>query len=233
MEVSRADGGLEMTGVLAEASAGEWLRLSVTALEESPIPAMVLREDGLVMYCNREMTRRGSAVLAEGKLEAGRNLLERDPGPFVRERLELIRRQAPGQTSMAVRNIIGGEQVISYSLVLPDEAAGGKRAVFIVQERMHGPVDARDFPGAAYYEPSHQALGVLQGLSRREIEVLALLGQGMTAAQIAARISRAEETVNTHKSALLRKLGCRNAAQLAVIAHRAGLKYEDGARFAS
>jgi DNA-binding CsgD family transcriptional regulator len=37
--------------------------------------------------------------------------------------------------------------------------------------------------------------------------------------------------VNSHKAALLRKLGCQNALQLVVIAHRAGLKFDDSGHF--
>ncbi|MFI5868278.1 response regulator [Streptomyces sp. NPDC051546] len=60
-------------------------------------------------------------------------------------------------------------------------------------------------------------------LSPREREVLALLGQGLTNAQIGRRLHLAPSTVKDHLSALMAKLGCRNRVQAAVIAERAGI----------
>lgn len=215
-------------GIGVESGRPEGVKLEV--LDHSPLPAMVIHEDGQVVYCNRAMSQRGSVVLAEGKLEPGYDM-RKDTSPFVRERLELARDLGPERPVMAVRNLIDGEQVVSYMTLLPEGTFGLKRAVLVIQERVHGELNRSDFPGAEFREPSRQSLGALSALSRRELEVLALIGQGLTAAQIAERIHRSEETVNSHKSALLRKLGCRNASQLALVAHRAGLKYEDGARF--
>jgi DNA-binding CsgD family transcriptional regulator/tetratricopeptide (TPR) repeat protein len=53
------------------------------------------------------------------------------------------------------------------------------------------------------------------GVSRREAEVLGLLGEHLTNAEIAERLYISERTVESHVSALLRKLGAADRRQLA------------------
>lgn len=63
----------------------------------------------------------------------------------------------------------------------------------------------------------------LSELTRREREILALTGQGMTAAEIAEHLHRSVRTVHAHRYAISRKLGVHSSVQLARIAVDAGL----------
>ncbi|MEU6590042.1 response regulator transcription factor [Streptomyces sp. NPDC046881] len=63
--------------------------------------------------------------------------------------------------------------------------------------------------------------GVLPGLTEREREILALIGEGLTNRQIGGRLYLAEKTVKNHISRLLAKLGVERRVQAAVIATRA------------
>lgn len=65
-----------------------------------------------------------------------------------------------------------------------------------------------------------------QGLSlvtRREMEVLALIARGATNGEIASHMSIAETTVKTHVSALMSKLAARDRVALVLLAHKAGI----------
>src|SRR5581483_12119702 len=61
------------------------------------------------------------------------------------------------------------------------------------------------------------------GLTRREVEVLELVADGLRDSEIAARLVLSDRTVGHHVGAILRKLAVRNRAEAAVEAARLGL----------
>ncbi|MEU5432034.1 response regulator transcription factor [Streptomyces sp. NPDC020719] len=68
-----------------------------------------------------------------------------------------------------------------------------------------------------------EAANAVRQLTARELEVLALLGQGLSNGAIAEQMHLAHSTVKDHVSAILGKLGGLNRVQAAVLAERAGL----------
>ncbi len=60
----------------------------------------------------------------------------------------------------------------------------------------------------------------LDGLTRREIEVLRLLSQGMTTAEIAKHLFIARSTAKVHIRNIFVKLGVRTRLQAALKAHQ-------------
>jgi DNA-binding NarL/FixJ family response regulator len=78
-----------------------------------------------------------------------------------------------------------------------------------------------------FVRPAAQSTPGLDRLTDRELEVLALVGQGLTNAEIAAHLHLAQTTVKTHIGALLGKLSARDRVQLVITAYRAGLVEAD------
>ena len=87
------------------------------------------------------------------------------------------------------------------------------------------PIAARRLVAAsADSQPARdRARKLVATLTERETEVLACLGEGMSNAQIAARLYLSEATIKGYVSRMLDKLGCANRTQAGLLAHDAGL----------
>jgi DNA-binding NarL/FixJ family response regulator len=73
-------------------------------------------------------------------------------------------------------------------------------------------------PAAARVQPA-----LIEGLTEREREVLVLVAQGLSNAEIADRLVISPATAKTHVSRIMLKLGARDRAQLVAIAYERGL----------
>jgi DNA-binding NarL/FixJ family response regulator len=72
-------------------------------------------------------------------------------------------------------------------------------------------------------EPHRSPPEQLDVLTEREREVLALVARGLSNDQIAKRLTISPATAKTHVSRAMVKLGCRDRAQLVVLAYQTGL----------
>jgi DNA-binding CsgD family transcriptional regulator len=95
---------------------------------------------------------------------------------------------------------------------------GALPAAAIVTRRLRG-LGARGLPRGP--RPSTRA--GIGGLTRRETEVLGLLGSGLRNREIAQRLYLSPRTVDSHVASILRKLGAANRAQAVRAAERLGL----------
>ena len=111
----------------------------------------------------------------------------------------LVKHTEPDELLRAVREVVAGGALMSPGVTrrLIDEFAARAR------------------------EP-HGTLDVSQ-LTDREREVVALVGEGLSNDEIAARLYLSSATAKTHVSRAMIKLGARDRAQLVVFAYEAGI----------
>jgi DNA-binding NarL/FixJ family response regulator len=111
----------------------------------------------------------------------------------------------------------------------PEELVAAVRVVAagdaLLAPEVTGRVIARFASPAAGPAPSTGSvpLALAEPLTEREAEVLRLMAEALSNAEIAARLFIGEATVKTHVSNVLQKLGARDRVQAVVLAHRHGL----------
>ena len=103
----------------------------------------------------------------------------------------------------AIRVAAAGEALLAPSVT--------RRLIAAFTE--HGPPPE----GTAAHPPG------LAELTAREVEVLVLLAEGLSNAEIARRLFVGDATVKTHVARILTKLGVRDRVQAVIVAFRAGL----------
>jgi len=117
----------------------------------------------------------------------------------------LLKDASAGELAAAVRLVAAGDALLS---------PGVTRRLIAEFARMGAP-----------RSPGRQQL---DGLTERESEVLALVARGMSNAEIADYLVVAEQTVKTHVSRILMKLGLRDRTQAVVLAYESGLVHPGG-----
>jgi DNA-binding NarL/FixJ family response regulator len=72
--------------------------------------------------------------------------------------------------------------------------------------------------------PTEPSAAAQTGLSPRELEVLALVADGLTNREIGSTLFISEKTVRVHVSRILAKLGAANRTQAATLAQHLGIR---------
>ncbi|MGW1591708.1 response regulator [Streptomyces sp. NPDC002386] len=111
-----------------------------------------------------------------------------------------------GASGYVLKQIRGSDLVSAVRTVARGQSLLDPSATARLMARLRGDQEPEEEPDE------------LPGLTDREREILALIGEGLTNRQIGQRLYLAEKTVKNHISRLLAKLGVERRVQAAVIA---------------
>ncbi|HZE49327.1 MAG TPA: response regulator transcription factor [Jatrophihabitantaceae bacterium] len=111
----------------------------------------------------------------------------------------LVKHTEPAELIRAVRTVASGDALLSPSVT--------RRLI-------------AEFADRAKEPPRSDRL---DALTEREREIIAVVGQGLSNDEIAARLFLSPATVKTHVNRAMTKLAARDRAQLVVLAYEAGL----------
>ena len=106
--------------------------------------------------------------------------------------------------------------------VQPEQLVDAIRVV-AVGNSLFGPAATRRLLERFAPPPSGNAATRVDRLTDREREILELIAQGRSNAELAQQLYLSEATVKTHVSAILRKLAVRDRVQAVIAAYEAGL----------
>lgn len=110
----------------------------------------------------------------------------------------------------------GSETAQREALIILDKLGGGPLAA-IIRRRL------RDLGASVPRGPNETTRTNPSGLTAKELEVLQLLAQGFSSAQLAQRLHRSPRTVDHHVSAILQKFGVHSRTEAVAAAFALGV----------
>ncbi|MFJ5304589.1 response regulator [Streptomyces sp. NPDC088350] len=122
----------------------------------------------------------------------------------------LLKNSHPDQLARAIRAAADGEAVLAPSVT--------RRLVDTVSA-----LPTALLPGATAPAPTPDERALTELLTERELQVLVLVGRGLSNSLIASALSLSEANVKSRVNRILTRLGLDNRVQAALVAHRAGL----------
>ncbi len=157
----------------------------------------------------------------------GKSIADFHPPEFVAERLAMLKKVVEESKTVRVRHVYHGRRIESTLWPVQDKRPPFNRVIVVSHQsacELGLPVD-NDL--IEVVSTNYIDLGSLSVLSRRELEVLVLLGHGLNVPRTAAVLHRSPKTIQRHKASISEKLGLRGQAELVQIVTELGLELSD------
>jgi DNA-binding CsgD family transcriptional regulator len=157
----------------------------------------------------------------------GKCISDFHPQEFVAERLRMIQRVLTEGKPLLIRHIYLGRNIESTVWPIRDSTPPYNRVIVVTHERGTHSVQEDVSPQFETVSTEFIDLGPLNILTRRELEVLVLLGHGMSVPHVARVLHRSPKTIQRHKAAISEKLQVRGQAEMVAIVTALGLEPSD------
>ena len=185
------------------------------------VGVLIVDREGVVLFCNEQ----AKEIYYGHDFNPVGMTIEQVEGPeFAAERMPVIQKVIQTGEPVVLRHVRGGKH--TEALIWPMQKIEGRKERVIAitrqlleSESSHGQYESVD--------SKLVDLGPLDALTRREIEVLALVGHGMPLKAIATHLGVAQRTVERYRTDIARKLNITSIAEAARIVQVADLDTSD------
>ena len=184
----------------------------------------IVDASGRVTYANDEAVR--VCLCAPSENAVGSLINDLFPSAVADEIYESIQRVINSDVLVIRRTVWGGKPLQTTFRALPQ--IEGEETLVLVTTTIGSAESTR--PNTEVAETNHVELGKLNVLTPRELEVLALMGEGRRIKDIAEILSRSPKTIESHKEGIGRKLKITDRAKFIEIARDAGIQPETAFR---
>lgn len=184
--------------------------------QDTGVSVLILDTAGVIEYANDRAVEWFNLRSKETCI--GRPLADFLPAELIRDRMNMAKECLATGRAMTIEGMANGVLLRCTFRPVP-----GGRGVMSVSHLAapQDPMKSTVEPGVV--KAQVQDPGSLSVLTTREMEILKLIGLGLSSAEIARRLDRSVKTVEWHRVSLGDKLGVTNRVELARIAIGAGL----------
>lgn len=207
------------------------------ALTSEPTTGVgVISLEGQIVYLNDQAARIFHGESAKAADFVGRSWHGHMPAEWVNERLRILREMLIHDRPVLIRTIWRGYQHFTWITRIERDAdtdSNTPELFLTITRRAASDEEAERLRPTADFEEIESGvmrLGKLDVLSHRELEVIALLGQGLSVKEAASILHRSEKTIDNHRTHIHEKLRLGDRVALAEVARRAGLSLADSSR---
>jgi DNA-binding CsgD family transcriptional regulator len=196
------------------------------------VSIMVWDSDGKIL-CSNDVAARGFQQDSVDGL-IGKNLYDFAPESWARERYKAASLAIESGKRITFLEILGGFRLRTLMRPITLDVEGSPKSFVLITVEQ---ITSKEYEFASSERNNEMVihanindLGKLDALTNRELEVLALMGQGLRAKDIAKQLSRSVSTVDNHRDNIGDKLDVHDRGELIALAKLAALQIEDASR---
>ncbi|MEM6470088.1 MAG: LuxR C-terminal-related transcriptional regulator [Planctomycetota bacterium] len=168
----------------------------------------------------------------------GKTIEDLHPAEFVQERLEMIRRVLDEDRPLVIEHIFHGRPISSAVWPIHDVEPPYQRVLVISRRHPRFEESGADEPSLVdagfrqieVIDTAFIELGDLDVLTPKELEVLALIGHGLSVPKVARLLKRSQKTIENHKASITHKLHLKGQSEMVAIVTSLGLDVDDAKR---